>query len=132
MQQNNKAADPHESRHRMTAYAHGAAPSRSYYQDHEGNPTDINESYVGETIEQKVRRALDNNSPITDGAPQIYSERADGVNPAANIRTDRFDEMLDMTNEMHNRKLKERKERQDAKTPKNTDAGDHKSTDVLK
>lgn len=125
--------DPYyqEQTKKMPAYMHAHAPSRTEYQDHEGNKIDINDSYIGETIEQKVRRALDQNAPITDGAPQIYSERADGVNPASNIRTDRFDEMLDMTSEMSKRKLKERADRQAAKT-KNTDAGDHPATDVLK
>lgn len=45
----------------------------------------------GETIEAKVRRIVENNEPITDGAPIIYTNREDGVLPAYNIRTDRWD-----------------------------------------
>lgn len=45
----------------------------------------------GESIEQKVRRITENNEPITDGAPIIYTNRDDGVLPAYNIRTDRWD-----------------------------------------
>lgn len=45
----------------------------------------------GETIETKVRRIVENNEPITDGAPIIYTSREDGVLPAYNIRTDRWD-----------------------------------------
>ena len=41
----------------------------------------------GEYIEEKVRRITENNEPIEDGAPIIYTERKDGVNPAYNIRT---------------------------------------------
>ena len=45
----------------------------------------------GEYIEEKVRRITENNEPIEDGAPIIYTERKDGVNPAYNIRTDRWE-----------------------------------------
>lgn len=51
----------------------------------------VNESTQGETIEQRVERMTENREPITDGAPIIYQERADGVNPAYNIRTDRME-----------------------------------------
>lgn len=45
----------------------------------------------GETIETKVKRIVENNEPITDGAPIIYTNREDGVLPAYDIRTDRWD-----------------------------------------
>lgn len=45
----------------------------------------------GESIERKVRRITENNEPITDGAPIIYTNREDGVLPAYNIRTDRWE-----------------------------------------
>ena len=45
----------------------------------------------GESIEKKVRRITENNEPITDGAPIIYTNREDGVLPAYNIRTDRWE-----------------------------------------
>lgn len=45
----------------------------------------------GESIENKVRRITENNEPITDGAPIIYTNREDGVLPAYNIRTDRWE-----------------------------------------
>lgn len=47
--------------------------------------------FEGESIEEKVRRIVENNEPIKDGAPIIYTERKDGVMPAYNVRTDRFD-----------------------------------------
>ena len=50
------------------------------------------ETVEGETIEQKIRRLVSNNEPITDGAnPELYTERKDGVLSAYNIRTDRFE-----------------------------------------
>lgn len=53
------------------------------------------ETYEGETIEQKVRRILDENEPIKDGAPIIYTDKKDGVLPAYNIRTDRWEIAID-------------------------------------
>lgn len=54
-----------------------------------------NTSVEGETIEQKIERIVNNKEPITDGAPPIYTERKDGVIPAYDIRTDRFELALD-------------------------------------
>lgn len=48
-------------------------------------------TYEGETLENKVRRIVDNKEPITDGAPIIYTMKADGVIKAYNIRTDRWE-----------------------------------------
>lgn len=53
------------------------------------------ETQEGETIEAKVARIVQNKEPITDGAPMIFTEKKDGVLPAYNIRTDRFDIALD-------------------------------------
>lgn len=49
------------------------------------------QSLEGEPIEQKIRRILDENEPITDGAPIIYTEKKDGVKPEYNIRADKWD-----------------------------------------
>lgn len=49
------------------------------------------EYQIGESIETKVKRITENNEPITDGAPIIYTSREDGVLPAYNIRTDRWE-----------------------------------------
>ena len=51
--------------------------------------------YEGETIEKKVARITLTKEPITDTAPIIYTEKKDGVLPAYNIRTDRFDLAID-------------------------------------
>ncbi len=45
----------------------------------------------GETIEQKMERIVENKEPIEDGAPEIFTERAEGVLSAYNIRTDRWE-----------------------------------------
>lgn len=58
------------------------------------------ECFEGEQIEEKVRRIVNNNEPITDGAPIIFTEKKDGVLPEYNIRTDRWDIALDAMNKM--------------------------------
>lgn len=51
----------------------------------------LNQSTQGETLENKIERMIAGKEPITNGAPIIYTERKDGVNPAHDIRTDRFE-----------------------------------------
>lgn len=55
----------------------------------------VNESVVGETIEMKMERILRNNEPISDLAPQAFTERKDGVPAQFNIRTDKWEEATD-------------------------------------
>jgi hypothetical protein len=45
----------------------------------------------GEPIEWKIERIMSNNEPIQDGAPEIFTERKEGVISAYNIRTDRWE-----------------------------------------
>ena len=49
------------------------------------------ETFEGESIEEKVAKLIENNEPVTDGAPIIYTEKKDGVLPQYNIRTDKWD-----------------------------------------
>lgn len=49
-----------------------------------------NPSVRGENIEIKVARMIDNEEPIKDSVPMIYTEMKDGVRPEYDIRTDRF------------------------------------------
>ena len=55
----------------------------------------VNESVTGISIERKVEKITESKEPITDGAPLIYSERNEGVIPAYDVRTDRFEIALD-------------------------------------
>lgn len=49
------------------------------------------ESFEGESIEKKVTKLIENNEPITDGAPIIYTEKKEGVLPQFDIRTDKWE-----------------------------------------
>lgn len=60
------------------------------YKPRRSNMTSV-ELVEGETIEKKVERILQNKEPITDGAPEIFTERSEGIISAYNIRTDRWE-----------------------------------------
>ena len=49
------------------------------------------ECVEGEPIEHKIERIVSNKEPISDGAPEIFTERKEGVKSAYNIRTDRWE-----------------------------------------
>ena len=72
------------------------------------------EIYEGESIETKCARILQDKEPITDTAPIIYTAKEDGVLPAYNIRTDRFDVAMDTYD-----KIKRTKAKKEKKTKKN-------------
>lgn len=69
-----------------------------------------NEVYEGETIETKVSRIINEKAPIEDGAPIIFTERADGVLPAYDIRTDRWDLAVDAMDAVNKAKIAKREE----------------------
>lgn len=81
----------------------------------------VNQSTDGETMEMKLERMLEGKEPITNGAPLIFQERKEGVNPAHDIRTDRFEAAIDATTtaaKMHQAKreaLAKGKEKKDGK-----------------
>lgn len=51
----------------------------------------VNNLFVGEPIENKVFRAVNNNEAIESVSPMIYTEKKDGVKPEYDIRTDIWD-----------------------------------------
>jgi hypothetical protein len=60
--------------------------------------------FEGESIEGKVKRLMANKEPIKDGSPIIYTDRADGVNPAYNVRTDRWELATDAMDKISRQK----------------------------
>lgn len=86
----------------------------------------------GESIENKVRRITENNEPITDGAPIIYTNREDGVLPAYNIRTDRWEvaqQAMDAVNQANLAKSKNygKIEKQEQNALESKEIGDNSS-----
>lgn len=49
------------------------------------------DEYIGESLEEKIRRVTETNQPIEAISQMIYTERKDGVLPAYDIRTDKWD-----------------------------------------
>lgn len=56
-----------------------------------GTTIEVYDAAEGETIEQKIERLQETNDGIEDGAPLIYTEKAEGVIPAYDIRSDKWD-----------------------------------------
>lgn len=65
-------------------------------------------TYQAESLENKVHRILTNKEPIKDGAPVIYTDRKDGVQPSYNIRTDRFEVAVDAMDKVAKSKIARR------------------------
>lgn len=83
------------------------------YRKNQMQPTTIerDESYEGETLEEKIKRIMNNKEPITDGAPLIYTERRDGIQAAYDIRTDRWEVAIDAMDKVAGSHLAKREER---------------------
>ena len=94
----------------------------------------VNTSYVGETIEEKIQRIVNNKEPITDGAPLVYTERKDGVQPQYDIRTDRFElaiEAMDKVQKSYKAK-REQRQKLDEEEKKNMDTESKTETNTNK
>lgn len=83
------------------------------------------EEYVeGETIEEKVRRVVEEKEPIDDGAPIIYTDESRGVMAQYNIRTDRWEiaqEMMDTAYKAEIAKAKNFGQKQDEEQGQGTE-----------
>lgn len=61
----------------------------------------------GETLIKKIQRILDENEPLTDGAPMIYTPKQAGVRDDCNIRADKWALAMDAMDRVNNYKLNE-------------------------
>jgi len=66
-------------------------------------------SYVGERIEERMKKLLYTNEGVGEGSPLIYTDRRKGVMAETNIRTDRFEIALDAMYGVSKRNLNKRK-----------------------
>ena len=80
---------------------------------------ELNKSYDGETIENKVRRIMSSKEPIKDGAPLIYTDRSEGVVAATDIRTDRFEIAIEAMDKVSKTHLAQREKRMKERVEKN-------------
>lgn len=49
------------------------------------------EEFIGESLEEKIRRVMSTGEPVEAVSPMYYTERKDGVKPETDIRTDRWE-----------------------------------------
>ena len=61
----------------------------------------------GETLIKKVQRIMDENEPLKDGAPLIYTPKQAGVRADCDIRTDKWDIAMKAMNRVNEYKLSE-------------------------
>lgn len=71
----------------------------------------VNKSKEGEPIEAKIRRVVNNKEPIKDAAPQVFTERKEGVKPEFDIRADKWDAAVEVTTAISNSHSNKREER---------------------
>jgi len=64
---------------------------RQQPKQHQKETLKANTSYVGETLEAKIFRMMNNKEPIGDAVPLTYTDRAEGVGAQYDIRTDRWE-----------------------------------------
>lgn len=85
-------------------------------------------SVVSEPLERKIERMTQNGEPIDSlpgGGELIYTEKSEGVNPAYDIRTDRFEVALDAVEKVN--KSKTAKAKKQAKPQTDNDTGEQVS-----
>lgn len=70
--------------------------------------------YIGETLEEKIRRTKTQGEAIESVSPIIYTERKEGVKPEHDIRADKWD-IAQQSMEYVNKKKRE------ARQPKKSD-----------
>lgn len=94
-----------------------------------GKGLKVNQSYEAEPLEITLRRAMTSSEPISTTAPQVFTERKEGVRAEYDIRTDRFEvamETMDRATKAHiaNRenafKEKQKQEQKGEQSPSGT------------
>ena len=89
-------------------------------------PKRTEEDTVGEELITKIKRIMDENEPLTDGAPLIYTPKENGVVPEYNIRTDKWEIAMGAMDRVSEYKLSEYMKKTDAQPG---DEGKQKSED---
>lgn len=73
---------------------------------------------TGETLIKKIQRILDENEPLTDGAPMIYTPKQEGVRNDCDVRTDKWALAMAAMDKVNNYKLNEYLKKGEAEAPK--------------
>ena len=87
------------------------------------------EIFEGETIEKKCARIVENNEPISDGAPLVYTEKKKGVLPEYNIRTDKWEIAQEAMDKVNREKIAKGIQLETGEQPKAKISTDGKTAD---
>lgn len=83
----------------------------------------------GETLIKKIQRIMDENEPLKDGAPLIYTPKQAGVRADCDIRTDKWDIAMKAMNRVNEYKLSEYLKDGITETPTEKEGGESTTTE---
>lgn len=83
----------------------------------------------GETLIKKIQRIMDENEPLKDGAPLIYTPKQAGVRADCDIRTDKWDIAMKAMNRVNEHKLSEYLKEGSTEAPTQKDGNEGATTE---
>lgn len=83
----------------------------------------------GETLIKKIQRIMDENEPLKDGAPLIYTPKQAGVRADCDIRTDKWKLAMEAMNRVNEYKLSEYLKDGTIETPTQKDGSEGATTE---
>lgn len=77
----------------------------------------VDATYEAEGLEVKLRRMTETNEPLAGDIPIIYTKKTDGVLPAYDIRTDRFEIAREAMSKVQESEMAKEAQRMDVLKP---------------
>lgn len=77
----------------------------------------VDATYEAEGLEVKLRRMTETNEPLAGDIPIIYTKKTDGVLPAYDIRTDRFEIAREAMSKIQESEMAKEAQRMDVLKP---------------
>ena len=77
----------------------------------------IDATYEAEGLEVKLRRMTETNEPLAGDIPIVYTKKTDGVLPAFDIRTDRFEIAREAMSKVYENEMTKEAQRMDVLKP---------------
>lgn len=74
-------------------------------------------TYEAEGLEVKLRRVTETNEPLAGDIPTVYTKKTDGVLPAFDIRTDRFEIAREAMSKVQESEMTKEAQRMDVLKP---------------
>ena len=77
----------------------------------------VDATYEAEGLEVKLRRMTETNEPLAGDIPIVYTKKTDGVLPAFDIRTDRFEIAREAMSKVQESEMTKEAQRMDVLKP---------------